>query len=83
MIDKIILENYDFKMFRMYEPFSIGTFRIMPYLMDHSAFDAAAFEISSFGKTILYTGGIFVGTGEKVSVWIDSSMVPRKVPIYF
>ncbi|MFY9189396.1 MAG: MBL fold metallo-hydrolase [bacterium] len=64
LIDKIILENYDFKMFRMYEPFSIGTFRIMPYLMDHSAFDAAAFEISSFGKTILYTGD-FRGHGRK------------------
>ncbi len=64
LIDKITLENYNFRMFRMYEPFSLGTFRIMPYLMDHSAFDAAAFEISSSGKTILYTGD-FRGHGRK------------------
>ena len=31
----------------MYKPFTIGNFRVMPYLMDHSAFDAAAFEISN------------------------------------
>jgi ribonuclease J len=56
IINEIALENYSVRIFRMYEPFAIGAFRIMPYLMDHSAFDAAAFEVSSLGKTILYTG---------------------------
>lgn len=56
LIDEIALENYDIRIFEMHEPFSVGAFRIMPYLMDHSAFDAAAFEVSSLGKTILYTG---------------------------
>lgn len=52
------------KSFKMYEPFQIEDFTIKPYLMDHSAFDAAAFEISSEGKTIIYTGD-FRGHGRK------------------
>ncbi|MBP7176101.1 MAG: MBL fold metallo-hydrolase [Thermoclostridium sp.] len=50
--------------FTMYKPFQIGDFRIMPFLMDHSAFDAAAFEISDNEKTIIYTGD-FRGHGRK------------------
>jgi len=50
--------------FDMYKPFRIGDFRIMPFLMDHSAFDAAAFEISDQEKTIIYTGD-FRGHGRK------------------
>ncbi len=50
--------------FTMYKPFQIGVFRIMPFLMDHSAFDAAAFEISDNEKTIIYTGD-FRGHGRK------------------
>jgi len=53
-----------FHRFEMYTPFVIGTFRIMPFLMDHSAFDAAAFEISDHNKTIIYTGD-FRGHGRK------------------
>lgn len=36
--------------FKMYEPFRIGDFTIKPYLMDHSAFDAASFEITAEEK---------------------------------
>lgn len=50
--------------FNMYKPFVIGSFRIMPFLMDHSAFDAAAFEISDGKKTVIYTGD-FRGHGRK------------------
>ena len=50
--------------FRMYEPFETGDFFIKPYLMDHSAFDAAAFEISAEGKTVIYSGD-FSGHGRK------------------
>ncbi|HML37064.1 MAG TPA: MBL fold metallo-hydrolase [Bacillota bacterium] len=46
----------DRRFVRMYEPFSIGDFTIKPYLMDHSAWQAAAFEIRCEGKTVLYTG---------------------------
>lgn len=63
-----ICENYDvnIRRFNMYEPFKIGEFTIKPYLMDHSAFDATAFEISDSEKTILYTGD-FRGHGRKRS----------------
>lgn len=50
--------------FNMYEPFKIGDFSVKPYLMDHSAFDAAAFEISAENKTIIYSGD-FRGHGRK------------------
>lgn len=52
--------------FFMYQQFIIGDFRVMPFLMDHSAFDAAAFEVSSQGKTLIYTGD-FRGHGRKQS----------------
>lgn len=63
--------------FQMYQPFSAGTFRIKPYLMDHSAFDAAAFEITGGGKTVIYTGD-FRGHGRK-AVCLDHfiTRVPR------
>jgi len=42
-----ICEQYPInsRLFNMYEPFNVGCFSVKPYLMDHSAFDAAAFEI--------------------------------------
>ena len=60
LIDPISLTSFDFK---MYEPFHIKDFKVMPYLMDHSAFDAAAFEISDHEKTVIYTGD-FRGHGQ-------------------
>ena len=57
-------------LFKMYEPFTIGGFSIKPYLMDHSAFDAAAFEIKAEGKTVIYSGD-FRGHGRK-AVCLDS-----------
>lgn len=42
--------------FSMYESFEVGGVRIIPYLMDHSAFDAAAFEIFAEDKRIVYSG---------------------------
>lgn len=50
--------------FRMYEPFTVGDIRIRPYLMDHSAFDAAAFEFAAERKTVIYSGD-FRGHGRK------------------
>ena len=67
-----ICEQYPINahLFKMYEPFTIGTFSIKPYLMDHSAFDAAAFEIKAEGKTVIYSGD-FRGHGRK-AVCLDS-----------
>ena len=50
--------------FKMYKSFSIAGFIIKPYLMDHSAFDAAAFEVSDGERTVIYTGD-FRGHGRK------------------
>ena len=64
----MITDNFPVKSveFAMYKPFQIGRFRIMPFLMDHSAFDSAAFEISDSDKTVIYTGD-FRGHGRKAN----------------
>jgi ribonuclease J len=36
----------------------IGPFRITPYLVDHSAFDAYAFLVESEGRRVLYSGDL-------------------------
>ena len=61
-----IVEQYpiNVRLFKMYEPFSVGEFTVKPYLMCHSAFDAAAFEITAAGKTVIYSGD-FRGHGRK------------------
>jgi ribonuclease J len=38
------------------EPITIGPFTILPHLVDHSAFDAHAFEIEAGGKRVFYSG---------------------------
>ena len=66
-----ICDSFDLAVreFKVYQPFQIGEIRIKPFLMDHSAFDAAAFEIEGEGKTIIYSGD-FRGHGRK-SVCLD------------
>jgi len=58
------------RLFSMYEPFNVGCFTIKPYLIDHSAFDAAAFEIHAEEKTVIYSGD-FRGHGRK-AVCLDT-----------
>ncbi len=50
--------------FEMWQPFGMGEFTITPYLMDHSAPDAAAFLIEANGQRLFYTGD-FRGHGRK------------------
>jgi ribonuclease J len=52
------------KTFEMWKTFNIGEFAITPYLMDHSAPDAAAFLIEGDGQRIFYSGD-FRGHGRK------------------
>lgn len=52
------------KTFEMWQTFKIGEFAITPYLMDHSAPDAAAFLIEADEQRIFYTGD-FRGHGRK------------------
>ncbi|MFH2145392.1 MAG: MBL fold metallo-hydrolase [Candidatus Omnitrophota bacterium] len=46
------------------ESFAIGDFKITPYLVDHSAFDAMAFLIEADSKRLFYSGD-FRGHGRK------------------
>jgi ribonuclease J len=52
------------EVFQDRKTFQVGDFSVTPYLMDHSAFDAYGFLISSGGKSIFYTGD-FRGHGRK------------------
>lgn len=36
--------------------FEVGSLKVTPYLMDHSAFDSYAFVIQGGGKSVIYTG---------------------------
>jgi ribonuclease J len=50
--------------FQIGRRFDVGAFSVKPYLMDHSAFDAAAFGISAGGRTVIYPCD-FCGHGRK------------------
>lgn len=52
------------KTFKAEEEFFIGDIKIIPYLCDHSAFDAYMFLLDCEGKKILYTGD-FRSNGRK------------------
>ncbi len=54
---------------RHMRPFGVGEFRVTPYLVDHSAFDALAFLVEGDGKRVFYSGD-FRGHGRK-SVLFD------------
>ena len=40
------------------QPIELGPFRITPYLMDHSAYDAYAVLVEAAGKKLFYTGDL-------------------------
>jgi ribonuclease J len=44
------------KHFHREQPFTVGAFKITPYLMDHSASESFGFLIEAEGKKIIYTG---------------------------
>jgi len=60
--------------------FQVGDFLVTPYLMDHSAFDAYGFLISSGGKSIFYTGD-FRGHGRKSRLFKLLLKDPPKVDV--
>ncbi len=49
-------EILNYQHFQSGESFVIGNIEIIPYLMDHSAFDAYAFLIKANGKSMFYSG---------------------------
>ena len=44
--------------FKDRETVAVGSFRVTPYLMDHSAYDSYALHIESDGKGVFYTGDL-------------------------
>lgn len=44
--------------YRHAQPFEIGPFRLTPYLVDHSAFDAHALLIEAEGRRVFYSGDL-------------------------
>jgi len=65
------------KTFKMWRPVRISGFTITPYLMDHSAPDAAAFLIEADQKRIFYTGD-FRGHGRKKILFERLTKQPPK-----
>ena len=78
------------------EPLTLGDFKIIPYLVDHSAFDALAFLIEADGKRVFYSGD-FRGHGRKSILFeqmianppkdidyllMEGSMLGRKQQLY-
>jgi ribonuclease J len=49
-------------------PFTLGPFRITPYLNDHSAFDAYSLLVEAGGRSLFYTGDIR-GHGRKAAIF--------------
>lgn len=66
--------------FNARETIQIGSFSIIPYLMDHSAFDAYGFLISAGGKNLFYTGD-FRGHGRKAKSFDRLIQNPPKVNV--
>ncbi len=61
------------------QSFRCGEFKITPFLMDHSAFDAYAFLIEAEGKSLLYSGDFRShGRKEKAFKWFLHN-APRNI----
>lgn len=52
------------------QPFDVGRFRVMPFLNDHSAFDAYSMLIGAGGRRLFYTGDIR-GHGRKKDIFAE------------
>jgi ribonuclease J len=57
--------------------FDVGPFRITPYLVDHSAYDAYALLIESGGKRLFYSGD-FRAHGQKAALFEQFEANPPK-----
>lgn len=62
-----LLKN-NFKIFKAWETFNIGDFKITPYLVDHSATDAYTFLVEADNKRVIYSGD-FRANGRKAKLF--------------
>ena len=60
-----------------YKPLELGPFKITPYLMDHSAYDAYAVLVEADGKRLFYTGDLR-GHGRKAALFEGLLVNPHK-----
>ena len=58
-------------------PFEIGPFRVTPYLVDHSAFDAYSLLVEADGKRVFYSGD-FRAHGRKRTLFEEMIARPPK-----
>jgi len=65
------------KTIKSWQPFEHGNFKITPYPVDHSGFDALAFLIEGEGKKIFYSGD-FRGHGRKGTLFKNIIKNPPK-----
>jgi len=70
---KAILRNV--VLFKMWHPFNIGDLCVTPYLVDHSAFDAAALLVEGDGKRVFYSGDLR-GHGRKKELFTNLLSAP-------
>ncbi|HEB80050.1 MAG TPA: MBL fold metallo-hydrolase [Rhodospirillales bacterium] len=63
--------------YEAWKPMDVGPFRITPYLVDHSAFDAYSFLIEADGKRVFYSGD-FRGHGRKARLFDNILQNPPK-----
>lgn len=62
-------------------PFEVGPFRITPHLVDHSAYDAHAFEVEAGGRRLFYSGDIRAH-GRKAALFERLiSLPPQKIDV--
>ena len=59
------------------KPFEIGPFRVTPYLVDHSAFDAYSLLVEADGKRVFYSGD-FRAHGRKRTLFEAMAARPPK-----
>jgi len=63
------------------KPVTIGDFKITPYLMDHSAYDAYAFLIEAEGKKIIYSGDFREHGRKKKAFYYFLQTVPENIDV--
>jgi ribonuclease J len=72
------LPTGNFKLFEPFKWFTISdTFKVYPYLMDHSSTEAFAFIVEADGKRVFYTGD-FRSTGWKAKLYYKVIYYPPK-----
>ncbi len=70
------------RLLKPWKEYSFGDYTIRPYLVDHSAFDAFAYEITCDGKKVFYTGDLRAH-GRKTVLFEKLVKTPPKNIDYF